>query len=148
MGRSCSTSTLQNFNPVDSVFAQIFHILLFYVTGHLISKYKSWITRQPRVLSQWNKCHSSSFWKLFWIRQNFIGTLQQWSLGSSSLHIHRTKWEWQFSYHSYVPISKNSIIYYSITCKSQESILYFSDSAWISGAFSKALSSSSRMSPS
>ena len=40
------------------------------------------------------------------------------------------------------------IIYYSITSKSQESILYFSDSTSICGAFSKALSSSSSMSPS
>lgn len=44
MCSSCSTSTLQNFNPVDSVFTQIFHILLFYstlcphrdVTSHVI----------------------------------------------------------------------------------------------------------------
>ena len=41
---SSSTLTLQNFNPVDLVFAQIFHILLFKtimcpqcdVTSHLI----------------------------------------------------------------------------------------------------------------
>ena len=32
MCSSCSTSTLQNFNPVDLVLAQIFHILLFYIT--------------------------------------------------------------------------------------------------------------------
>ena len=32
MCSSYSTSTLQNFNPVDLVFAQIFHILLFYTT--------------------------------------------------------------------------------------------------------------------
>ena len=31
MCSSCSTSTLQNFNPVDLVFAQIFHVLLFYI---------------------------------------------------------------------------------------------------------------------
>ena len=31
MCSSCSTSTLQNFNPVDLVFAQIFYILLFYI---------------------------------------------------------------------------------------------------------------------
>ena len=32
MCSSCNTSTLQNFNPVDLVLAQIFHILLFYIT--------------------------------------------------------------------------------------------------------------------
>ena len=32
MCSSCSTSTLQSFNPVDLVLAQIFHILLFYIT--------------------------------------------------------------------------------------------------------------------
>jgi len=31
MYSSCSTSTLQNFNPVDLVFAQILHILLLYI---------------------------------------------------------------------------------------------------------------------
>ena len=44
MCSSCSTSTLQNFNPVDLAWAQIFHIMLFYiilcphrdVTSHLI----------------------------------------------------------------------------------------------------------------
>ena len=44
MCSSCSTSTLQNFNPVDLVFVQIFHILLFNIilcpqcdaTSHLI----------------------------------------------------------------------------------------------------------------
>ena len=29
---TCSTSIMQNFNPVDLVLAQIFHISLFYVT--------------------------------------------------------------------------------------------------------------------
>ena len=32
MWSSCSSSILKNFNPVNFVFAQIFHILLFYIT--------------------------------------------------------------------------------------------------------------------
>ena len=58
MCSSCSTSTLQNFNPVDSVFSQIFHILLFYiiffvhnVTSQVINLHnaKSCVTRQTRM---------------------------------------------------------------------------------------------------
>ena len=32
-----------------------------------LHKSQSWITQQPRMLLQWNKCHSSSFWKPFLI---------------------------------------------------------------------------------
>jgi len=56
MCSSCSTSTLQNFNPENLVLAQIFHILLFYsilcpqrdVAGHLICMDRNleWLGKQ------------------------------------------------------------------------------------------------------
>ena len=55
----CRSSFLQNVNPVDLVFAQIFHILLFYTTfcppcqkSSYLHQSKSWITQQPRMLLQ------------------------------------------------------------------------------------------------
>ena len=66
--------TVQIFSSVKKVFR--YNPFFFYFTSFWVHfvwchkpsnlhESKSWITRQPRVLSPQNKRHSSSLWKLF-----------------------------------------------------------------------------------
>ena len=70
-----SNNCTKFFSSIQKTPSEMLHLLWFYTIlrphwhhkSPNLYKSKPWITRQPKVLSQKNKCHSLLLWKLFWI---------------------------------------------------------------------------------